>query len=63
MQNKPYWWDRYFSPWSEEHNKFYEDHKKEITFQHKEMDWDKGIRFVIYKDATGKINKKFTENF
>lgn len=62
MESKPIWWDRYFTPWSDECNSCYEKYKNEITFQEKSMDWDKGEREVIYKVGS-KIVGQFKEKF
>ncbi len=61
MKTTPYWFNRYFSPWSDECNSFYETHKFQISIMKKEMDWENGIRLVTF--TIGNINKTFIENF
>jgi hypothetical protein len=74
MENttQPIWWERYFQPWSDEHNEFYAANRNNIFTMEKTMNWtdefdpsikmEANTRSVTYS-GKGMAKTTFTEKF
>lgn len=53
MNTKPQWWERWFTPFSKECQKYYDANKSQIDYYEKDVNWTTGERIISFRIAKG----------